>query len=72
MGQVKQQIMEEEDKFWKKCDNIMKNSESILEFFGRVEASQKDGDIKRPSHISQERFQEESEEYFNEYWRKFI
>ena len=46
-------------------------SETIQEFYGRFAAAEKDGDIKRPSNISQERFQEEAEEYFNEYWSKF-
>tara|TARA_R100001463_G_C3397967_1_gene207678 strand:+ start:256 stop:474 length:219 start_codon:yes stop_codon:yes gene_type:complete len=71
MGQVKKLIMQEEKKFWEKCDNIMKNSESILEFFGRVEASQKDGDIIRPEHISYEQFTEDSHDNWNKVWSDY-
>tara|TARA_Y100001938_G_scaffold135978_1_gene198286 strand:- start:139 stop:357 length:219 start_codon:yes stop_codon:yes gene_type:complete len=71
MAEVKKLIMQEEDKFFSDCIEIIKESESIQEFYGRFAALEKDGDIKRPSHISQEQFQEEAEEYFNEYWSKF-
>jgi len=72
MAQVKNLIMQEEDKFFSDCIDIIKESESIQEFYGRFEALEKDGDIKRPSHISQEDFEYQAEEYFNEYWSKFI
>ena len=72
MGRLMQHIMQEEDKFFSDCIDIIKESETIQEFYGRFAALEKDGDIKRPSNISQERFQEEAEEYFNEYWSKFI
>jgi hypothetical protein len=71
MSEVKNLIMQEEDKFFSDCIDIIKECESIQEFYGRFAAAEKDGDIKRPSHISQEQFQEEAEEYFNEYWSKF-
>ena len=72
MAEVKKLIMEEEDKFFSDCIDIIKESETIQEFYGRFAALEKDGDIIRPSNISQEQFQEEAEEYFNEYWSKFI
>tara|TARA_X000001388_G_C2152597_1_gene92984 strand:- start:261 stop:479 length:219 start_codon:yes stop_codon:yes gene_type:complete len=72
MGRLMQHIMQEEDKFFSDCIDIIKESETIQEFYGRFAALEKDGDIKRPSNISQEQFQEEAEEYFNEYWSKFI
>ncbi len=72
MAKVKNLIMQEEDKFFSDCIDIIKESETIQEFYGRFAALEKDGDIIRPSNISQERFQEEAEEYFNEYWKKFI
>ena len=71
MAEVKKLIMQEEDKFFSDCIDIIKESESTQEFYSRFAALEKDGDIKRPSHISQEQFQEEAEEYFNEYWSKF-
>tara|TARA_R100000234_G_scaffold52440_1_gene31489 strand:- start:218 stop:436 length:219 start_codon:yes stop_codon:yes gene_type:complete len=72
MSRFKDHLMQKEDKFFSDCIDIIKESESIQEFYGRFASAEKDGDIKRPSHISQERFQEEAEEYFNEYWSKFI
>ena len=72
MGRLMQHIMEEEENFWADCQDVISYSENIQAFYGNIAALEKDGDIKRPSHISQERFQEEAEEYFNEYWSKFI
>lgn len=70
MAEVKNLIMQEEDEFFSDCIDIIKESESIQEFYGRFAALEKDGDIIRPSHISQKEFEEQSEEYFEEYWRK--
>ena len=72
MAQVKNLIMQEEDKFFSDCIDIIKESESIQEFYDRFASLEKDGDIKRPSHISQKDFEYQAEEYFNEYWSKFI
>ncbi len=71
MAEVKKLIMQEEDKFFSDCIDIIKESETIQEFYGRFAALEKDGDITRPPHISQKEFEEQSEEYFNEYWSKF-
>jgi len=70
MAQVKKLIMQEEDKFFSDCIDIIKESETIQEFYGRFAALEKDGDIKRPEHISQEEFQSQAEEYFGEFWNK--
>ena len=70
MAEVKNLIMQEEDEFFSDCIDIIKESESIQEFYGRFAALEKDGDIIRPSHISQKEFEEQSQEYFEEYWRK--
>ena len=72
MAQVKNLIMQEEDKFFSDCIDIIKESESIQEFYGRFAALENDGDIIRPEHISQKDFEYQAEEYFNEYWSKFI
>ena len=72
MAKVKNLIMKEEDKFFSDCIDIIKESETIQEFYGRFAALEKDGDIKRPSHISQKDFEYQAEAYFNEDWSKFI
>tara|TARA_Y100000114_G_C11504554_1_gene206032 strand:- start:283 stop:501 length:219 start_codon:yes stop_codon:yes gene_type:complete len=71
MGRLMQHIIEEEENFWEDCKEVIADSETIQEFYGKIESLEKDGDIIRPPHISQERYQEEAEEYFNEYWSKF-
>ena len=72
MGRLMQHIIEEEENFWEDCQEVIADSETIQEFYGRFAALEKDGDIKRPSHISQKDFEYQAEEYFNEYWSKFI
>ena len=70
MAQVKNLIIQEEDKFFSDCIDIIKESETIQEFYGRYAAAEKDGDIKRPEHISQKEFEQQAEEYFGEFWNK--
>ena len=70
MGRLMQHIIEEEENFWEDCQEVIADSETIQEFYGKIESLEKDGDIIRPPHISQKQFIEQSEEYFEEYWRK--
>jgi hypothetical protein len=72
MGRLMQHIIEEEENFWEDCQEVITDSETIQEFYGKIESLEKDGYIKRPSHISQKDFEYQAEEYFNEYWSKFI
>ena len=71
MGQVKQQIMEEEDKFWNDCLDKMKDSECIEEFWRKYNDAEKDGSIKRPEHISRKEFEEDTDEVWTELWSKY-
>ena len=71
MGQVKQQIMEEEDKFWDDCTDMMKESECIQEFWGKFNAAEKDGSIKRPEHISITELEEATAEAWTELWSEY-
>ena len=72
MGRLMQHIIEEEENFWEDCQEVIADSETIQEFYGKIESLEKDGDIKRPTHISQKDFEYQAEEYFNEYWSKYI
>ena len=71
MGKVKQQMMEEEDKFWDDCTDMMKESECIQEFWGKFNAAEKDGSIARPEHISITDFEEAAAEAWHEIWSDY-
>ena len=72
MGRLMQHIIEEEENFWEDCQEVIADSETIQEFYGKIESLEKDGDIIITQHISQKEFEEQSEEYFEEYWSKYI
>ena len=41
MGRFKQKMMDEESLFWGDCIDMMKESESMQEFWGRFNAAEK-------------------------------
>ena len=72
MGRLMQHIIEEEENFWADCQDVISYSENIQDFYSNIASLELQGDIIRPSHISQKEFEEQSEEYFEGYWSKFI
>jgi len=70
MGRLMQHIIEEEENFWADCQDVISYSENIQDFYGNIASLEKDGDIKRPEHISQKEFEQQAEEYFGEFWNK--
>ncbi len=72
MGRVKQKMMEDEDKFWDDCVDMMKDSECIQEFWGKYNAAEKDGSIFRPEHISMTEFEEAAAEAWHDLWADYI
>ena len=72
MGRLMQHIIEEEENFLADCQDVISYSENIQDFYSNIASLELQGDIIRPSHISQKEFEEQSEEYFEEYWSKFI
>ena len=72
MGKVKQQMMQEEDNFWGTCIDMMKESESIQEFWLRFNAAEKDGSIFRPEHISRTELEEQAAEAWHDLWADYI
>ena len=72
MGRLMQHIIEEEENFWADCQDVISYSENIQDFYSNIAALEKNGYVIRPPHISQKEFEEQSEEYFEEYWSKFI
>ena len=71
MGRFKQKMMEEESNFWNDCTDIMKDSECIQEFWGKFNAAEKDGSIKRPEHISMTELEEQAAEAWHEIWSDY-
>ena len=72
MGRVKEKMMEEEDKFWDDCTDMMKDSECIQEFWGKFNAAEKDGSIQRPEHISMTELEEQAAEAWHDLWADYI
>ena len=72
MGKLKSKIMDEEQNFWEDCIDMMKESESIQEFWGHYNAAEKDGSISRPEHISMTEFEEAAAEAWHEVWSDYL
>ena len=72
MGKLKAKMMEEEDKFWDDCTDMMKESECIQEFWGKFNAAEKDGSINKPEHISMTEFEEAAAEAWHDLWADYI
>jgi len=72
MGRFKDKMMEEQQEFWDDCIDIMKESECIQEFWGRYNAAEKDGSIKRPEHISMTELEEQAGEAWHDLWADYI
>ena len=72
MGKLKAKMMEEEDKFWDDCTDMMKESECIQEFWGKFNAAEKDGSINKPEHISMTEFEEAAAEAWHEVWSDYL
>ena len=68
MGRFKQKMMDEESLFWGDCIDMMKESESMQEFWGRFNAAEKDGSIQRPEHISMTELEEQAGEAWHDLW----
>ena len=71
MGRFKQKMMDEESLFWGDCIDMMKESESMQEFWGRFNAAEKDGSIQRPEHISMKELEEQAAEAWYELWADY-
>ena len=71
MGRLKAKMMDEENKFWDDCTDMMKESECIQEFWGKVNAAEKDGRISKPEHISMTEFEEAAAEAWHEIWADY-
>lgn len=72
MGKMKAKMMDEESLFWGDCIDMMKESESIQEFWGRFNAAEKDGSIQRPEHISMTELEEQAAEAWHDLWADYI
>jgi len=72
MGKMKAKMMDEEQSFWDDCIDMMKESESIQEFWGHYNAAEKDGSINRPEHISMTEFEDAAAEAWHETWADYI
>ena len=52
MGAYKQYCFDQEEKFFDSVSDLMKESESIYEFYGKLEARQKEGELLRPDTMN--------------------
>ena len=52
MGAYKQYCFDQEEKFFDSVSDLMKESESIYEFYGKLEARQKEGELLRPDTMT--------------------
>ena len=71
MGEYKQYCIDQEEKFFDSCLDLMKESESILEFYGKLEAHQKEGELLRPDTMTASEFEERAEDVYNEVWSDY-
>ena len=71
MSRLKDKMIEEQQDFWGDCIDMMKESESIQEFWGRFNAAEKDGSIQRPEHISMKELEEQAAEAWYELWADY-
>ena len=71
MGAYKQYCVDQEDVFFDSCLDLMKESESIYEFYGKLEAHQKEGELLRPDTMTAAEFEEQVEEVYNEVWSDY-
>jgi len=71
MGAYKQYCFDQEEKFFDSCLDLMKESESILEFYGKLEAHQKEGELLRPDTMTASEFEERAEDVYNEVWSDY-
>jgi len=71
MGAYKQYCFDQEEKFFDSCLDLMKESESILEFYGKLEARQKEGELLRPDTMTASEFEERAEDVYNEVWSDY-
>ena len=71
MGRLKAKKLDEENKFWDDCTDMMKESECIQEFWGKFNAAEKDGSISKPEHISMTEFDEAAAEAWHEIWADY-
>jgi len=71
MGAYKQYCFDQEEKFFASCLDLMKESESIHEFYGKLEAHQKEGELLRPDTMTTAEFEEQAEEVYNEVWSDY-
>jgi len=71
MGAYKQYCVDQEEKFFDLVSDLMKESESIHEFYGKLEARQKEGELLRPDTMTVAEFEEQAEEVYNEVWSDY-
>ena len=71
MGAYKQYCFDQEEKFFASCLDLMKESESIHEFYGKLEAHQKEGELLRPDTMTASEFEERAEDVYNEVWSDY-
>jgi len=71
MGAYKQYCVDQEEKFFDSVSDLMKESESIHEFYGKLEAHQKEGELLRPDTMTVAEFEEQAEEVYNEVWSDY-
>ena len=71
MGAYKQYCVDQEEKFFDSVSDLMKESESIYEFYGKLEARQKEGELLRPDTMTVAEFEEQAEEVYNEVWSDY-
>jgi len=71
MGAYKQYCVDQVEKFFDSCLDLMKESESIHEFYGKLEAHQKEGELLRPDTMTANEFEEYAEEVYKEVWSDY-
>ena len=71
MGAYKQYCFDQEEKFFDSVSDLMKESESIYEFYGKLEARQKKGELLRPDTMTAAEFEEIAEEVYKAVWSDY-
>lgn len=71
MGAYKQYCVDQEEKFFDSVSDLMKESESIYEFYGKLEARQKEGELLRPDTMTAAEFEERAEDVYKEVWSDY-